>query len=94
MQPRVKDYTFYQIPLPPRYRKLSRRRRLVIELSVGVAVLLLFSIAVSMQMPVWLQLAGWAAAVVYWAAWCVIVLERWGRRQARGRYGRERHIHS
>jgi hypothetical protein len=81
-----KEYTFYTIPLPRGYRRLSRRTRVTMELGVGVAVLILFAIAVSMQMPLWLQIVGWAFFVVYWVGWCAIALPKWWRRRVlRGR---------
>lgn len=80
-----KDYTFYQIPVPPWYRRLPRRRRIVLELSIGVAALAFFVIAVSVQMPRWLQIAGWLWFLVYWVGWCFLVLRPWIRRRSGGR---------
>jgi hypothetical protein len=71
--------------VPPAYRGLSRHKRVMIEISAGVAVLTMFAIAVSVQTPVWLQIAGWALLVVYWIGWCVIALPKWRRRVLRGR---------
>ncbi len=76
---------YYQILLPPEYRKLSHRKRLLLELITGVAILVLISIAVCTQTPPRLQLAGWACLVVYWMVLSVLFVQRRGRRQARGR---------
>jgi hypothetical protein len=80
MPPADRNYTFYQIPVPRAYRRLSRRKRIAIELIVGVAVLILFAIGTSVQMPLWLQIAGWALFIVYWVGWSVVALPKWWRR--------------
>jgi hypothetical protein len=80
-----KNYTFCQIPLPEGYRRLSRRKRVIIELAIGGSVLILFAIAVSVQMPRWLQIAGWMWFLAYWVGWMVLVLPGWIRRRFRGR---------
>jgi hypothetical protein len=80
-----KNYSFYGVPLPQWYRKLSSRKRLFIEISVGVAVLALIPIGVSVQMPHWLLVAGWAYLVVWSVAWSILLSREWRRRQVRGR---------
>jgi hypothetical protein len=80
-----KDYTFYQIPVPRAYRNLPRRKRVTIELLVGVAVLVLFAIAVSVQMPRWLQIAGWMWFLVYWVGWMALFVRSRRRRHLRER---------
>jgi len=69
------------LPVPSAHRELSRRKRLVIELAVGVAILALISIGVSVQMPHWLEIAGW----VLWAAWVVILSVLYVRYEQRKR---------
>jgi hypothetical protein len=80
-----KNYTFYQFPLPAGYRRLSRRKRVIIELAIGASVLILFAIAVSVQMPRWLQIAGWIWFLLSWVLWMVLVMPGWIRRRFRGR---------
>jgi len=79
------NLTFYQVPVPRGYWRFSRRKRMAVELSVGLACLIFFMLAVSMQTPVWLQITGWTCLLVYWAFWIVLYLRRWGQRQARAR---------
>jgi len=83
MAPADRNYSFYQIPVPHAYRRLSRRKRVFIELGIGLAVLVLFAVGTSRQMPLWLQIAGWASLVLYWVSWCVVALPKWWRRARR-----------
>jgi len=77
------------LPVPSWYRRLSRRRRLAIELGAGLAILALIPIGVSMQMPSWLLAAGWAWLVLYSAVLCVIHLRQWGRETRAGKINAE-----
>jgi hypothetical protein len=77
-----KDSTYDQIPMPQGYRRLSRGKRLVMELSIGVAILALIPIGVSVQMPHWLQLIGWAVFVVCLVGQSVLTTRWWRRRRA------------
>lgn len=80
-----KDYTFYQVPIPQSYRRLSRAKRVILEVSVGLLVLALLGIGASVQMPRWLLAAGWALLLAYWGVWIVLYLKAWVRRQFRQR---------
>jgi hypothetical protein len=55
---------------------------MVIELTVGVVILALIPIGVSVQMPLWLQLLGWAFLAINLVGQSVLVV-RWQRRRAR-----------
>ncbi|MFY9745378.1 MAG: hypothetical protein WA891_19395 [Acidobacteriaceae bacterium] len=75
--------------IPPAHssanRGLSRRKRLVIELSIGVAILALIPIGVSVQMPLWLQLIGWAVFLVCIVGQSVLMMRWLKQRRARRR---------
>ncbi|HEX4067904.1 MAG TPA: hypothetical protein VHZ09_17925 [Acidobacteriaceae bacterium] len=68
-------------PLPSAYRALSRRRRILLEFTAGLIVLILLGVAASLQMPGWLRLIGWALLVGYWALLAILVTRRWLRRR-------------
>ncbi|HUB19405.1 MAG TPA: hypothetical protein VL990_12270 [Acidobacteriaceae bacterium] len=82
--PRVdKDYAYHQMPTPRVYQRPSRRGRLALELSIGLAVLALIPIGVSVRMPLWVKLIGWAVMVACTAAQSVFVVQRWRERRMR-----------
>ena len=79
MQPGVKDEIIF--PLPPAHRRLSRRKRLIVELGVGLALLAFIGIGASIRMPVWLRLIGWALLIGNLVGQSVVVAQRWKRRR-------------
>ena len=83
-----KDDRFQPITLEWEYRRLSRGKRLAIELSVGMAILAMIPIGVSMQLPPWLQLIGWAILLSSLVGQSVLVV-RWWRERERARAARE-----
>lgn len=66
--------------LPPAYRNLSRRKRVLIELGVGMAILALIPIGVSVNLPIWLQLLGWAFLIANLAAQSILIVAWWRKR--------------
>ncbi|MGA8109412.1 MAG: hypothetical protein WBD46_08400 [Acidobacteriaceae bacterium] len=79
MPPSVNDEIVF--PLPPAHRRLSRRTRLILELSVGLALLAFIGIGASVRMPVWLRLIGWAFLIGSLVAQSVLVARHWKRRR-------------
>lgn len=71
----------FVFPSLPAYRSLSRRRRIVFELSLGLVVLAFVGLGASVQMPGWIRLIGWALLVGYWMAWSVLAFRHWLRRR-------------
>jgi hypothetical protein len=68
-------------PLLPAHRRLSRRTRLCIELSVGAIVIVLIGIGASLQMPGWLRLIGWTFLIGSLVAQSLLVVQHWKRRR-------------
>lgn len=68
-------------PSLPGWRSLSRRRRIVLELSLGLVLLALIGLGASMQMPGWMRLIGWAFLLGSLAAQSVLVFRHWKRRR-------------
>jgi len=80
MPPADKDEIIFP-PLPPAYRALGRGRRILLEFTAGLVVLIFIGLAASLQMPGWLQQIGWTFLVGYWVLLAIRVTRRWLRRR-------------
>lgn len=73
-----------QIPIPePRgYFTWPRRRRLFLELGIGILIIAAIGIGATGNLPFWLQALGWAAWIL-WMIFLSILYVRWEIRRRR-----------
>jgi hypothetical protein len=72
----------FPVPEPRAYFRLPRRRRLVLELTIGVLILAAIPIAAAGNLPPWLQALGWAAWIL-WMIFLSVLCVRWEIRRRR-----------
>jgi len=75
---------FPDVQSTPRYSRLSRRRRLFIELSIGILIIAGIGIAAAGNLPPWLKALGWAAWIL-WMVFLSVVCVGWELRRRRTR---------
>jgi len=80
-KPVPQHHDYFLWPEPRGYFRWPRRRRILLEIGIGVLIIAAIAIGAANNLPTWLEALGWAAWIVWMILLCTLGLRDWNIRR-------------